>query len=395
MTWWSATWLVAKREATERARTRAYIVSTVLTLVILGGGAAIATLVSFDDAPRFDVAVTGPLPASFDEMLDGAAATAGIAIDTTLVSDPAAARAAVAEGRAHAAVIGPHTVVVEARRDTTVEAVLDAALRQAQFFERLGESGLPPEVVTGLLDGGRVDVESISEPPTTEGQTVAMISIMLLFFVITLYGQWVLMGVTEEKTTRVVEQVLSSISVRSLLAGKVLGLGALGLAQLVVIVVGGLIAFATLDTFELTSAAYPTAAWSILWFVLGFAFYGVLYAAAGSLVSRSEDAQATSTPVVLLSTASYLLTFAVIVPNPDSTLARLLSLVPTMAPIAFPARIGFAGVATAEILVGVAIMVASVVLATRLAARIYAGALLTSGSRVKLRHAWKAAGELV
>jgi ABC-2 type transport system permease protein len=92
--------------------------------------------------------------------------------------------------------------------------------------------------------------------------------------------------------------------------------------------------------------------------------------------------------------ASYLLTFTVILPNPDGTVAFILSLLPPIAPIAFPARIGFTGVALWQILLGMGIMLVAVFGVMRLAARIYAGALLGIGSRVRIRDAWRAAGEL-
>jgi ABC-2 type transport system permease protein len=389
-----AIWLVAMREAVERARSRAYIVSTAITVIVLAAIVVITMVVSDDEPPRFTVSVTGPLPAAFDQSAEAAAEVFGASVALEQVPDGDAARAAVAEGRADAAVIGPHTVVVESRRGTTIESILDAALRQSQFLEKLDEEGLPAFVVAGILAATRADVESISEPPETAGEVVAVVTIILLFIVITMYGQWVLMGVLEEKTTKVVEQILSSVSVRALLAGKVIGIGVLGLVQMLIIVVGALVAFGSFGLFDLPSSAYPAAAWSILWFLLGFAFYATLYAAAASLVSRTEDAQASATPVALIGVAAYLATFVVVLNDPSSTLSRALSLFPPMAPIAFPARIGFAGVATLEILVGVAVMVAAVVAVTRLAARIYAGALLTSGSRVKLRQAWKASREL-
>jgi ABC-2 type transport system permease protein len=212
--------------------------------------------------------------------------------------------------------------------------------------------------------------------------------------VITTYGQWVLMGVLEEKSTKVVELIVSSTSVRSLLAGKVIGIGMLGFAQLVFLVGLALGAGSLLDLYELPTGTVATAAWSLVWFILGFAFYAVLNAAAGSLVSRTEDAQAAATPIALVAVASYLLTFTVILPNPDGTTAKILTLLPPIAPIAFPARIGFTGVPLWEILLGITIMIVAVVGVVRIAARVYAGALLASGGRVRIRDAWRSAGEL-
>lgn len=394
MTGWTATWLVATREAVERVRSRAFIVSTVLTLVILGGLVTLTIVTAGGGPTRFEVAVAGNPGPGFANALDAAAAANDATVEVIPVADGAAARAGVEAGTVDAAVIAPHTIVVESRLGTPVEAILGAALHQTQFLERLHATGLPPEAIAGILSEGAVDVVQLTPPPDTEGEAVALIAVVLLFVVITMYGQWVLMGVLEEKTTKVVEQVLSSIGVRSLLAGKVIGIGALGLGQLMLIVAIGLVALQVTGAFEVPAGAYPAAAWSLLWFVLGFAFYAVLYAAAGALVSRTEEAQVASTPVVLIGVVSYLLAFTVVVTDPNATVSRVLSLVPPIAPIAFPARIGFEGVPVWEILTGVGVMVLAVVGVTRLAARIYAGALLAGGGRVKVRQAWKAAGEL-
>jgi ABC-2 type transport system permease protein len=183
------------------------------------------------------------------------------------------------------------------------------------------------------------------------------------------------------------------VSVRALLAGKVIGIGLLGIGQLLLLVAVGLGTGAALDAFTIPSSTLPTAVWSLVWFVLGFAFYAVLYAAAGSLVSRSEDAQTAAMPVALLSVAAYLGTFGVMY-EPDSMVARLVSLLPPMAPIAYPARIAAGVVPWWEICLGLLITIGAVIAVVRLAARIYAGALLAQGGRIKLRRAWRAAGEL-
>ena len=135
----------------------------------------------------------------------------------------------------------------------------------------------------------------------------------------------------------------------------------------------------------------PTAAWTVVWFLLGYAFYAVIFAAAGSLVSRQEDAQAAGMPVALAAVAMYLATFVVVIPWPESTAARVLSLLPPAAPIAFPARIALDAVAWWEPLLGVAIMVTAVYGVIRLAARVYAGGLLAGGARLGWRQAWRAA----
>jgi ABC-2 type transport system permease protein len=386
-----STWLVAMREATERARSRAYLWSTAFTLLIVGVLVAIVVLAD-QDPPTYDVGVVGDTPAGLPGTITAAATATGSLVSVVGYSDEAAARAAVDDGTLDAAVIGEDTIVVRKMGASGAEAILEAALRQARFLQALTAAGIDP---AALVDDATIAVEATAPPDDNGDEAVAMISIVLLFLVITTYGQWVLLGVLEEKSTRVVEQLVSSTSVRSLLAGKVIGIGLLGFAQLAALIIIGAGAGSIVGAFDLPSSTYATAAWSIAWFILGFAFYAVLYAAAGSLVSRSEDAQTAAMPVALFGVAAYLVTLFVVLPSQvNPAVSRIVSMLPPVAPMAFPARIAAGAVPLWENLLGVAVTLAAVVGVVRIAARIYSGALLAQGSRIKLRQAWRASGEL-
>jgi len=395
MSGWRATLLVATREARERARSKAFLASTVITVLLLGVVVAVVTLTD-TGPPHYGVGIVGTSPTALRNSINSAAVSSGALVDIGTFSDPAAAADALDSGEIDAVVLDGEAILLAEDASRQLQTIVELGLQQASFIEALQSSGLTSEAIADLFgsgDGIAVVREGSDGEPSTEG--VAFAAIVLLFVVITTYGQWVLMGVLEEKSTRVVELVVSSTSVRSLLAGKVIGIGLLGVAQLVLIIVLALVAGGVFDLFEIPGGTASTIAWSLIWFVLGFAFYAVLYAAAGSLVSRTEDAQAAATPIALVGVAGYLLTFAVIMPNPDGTASMILSLLPPIAPIAFPARIAFTGVPLWEILMGILIMTVAVVAVIRLAARVYAGALLTAGGRVKIRDAWRAAGELV
>ncbi|MEE9581516.1 MAG: ABC transporter permease [Acidimicrobiia bacterium] len=389
-----AIWLIARREAKERARSKAFLASTAVTVLLLG---AVVTIVALTDSgpPRFDVALVGDSPTGLTETLNAAAIASNALINYSDLEDREAIADAIELGDLDAAVLDDDTILLGPNPSTTLQTILEIGLRQSRLIERLEDAGLEPDALTSIFgaDGG-VSIITAGDPDEGAGEGIAFATIVLLFLVITTYGQWVLMGVLEEKSTRVVELVVSSTSVRNLLAGKVLGIGMLGLAQLVALVAIALTAGSVFDLFEIPGGSISTAAWSLVWFVLGFAFYAALNAAAGSLVSRTEDAQAAAMPIALVAVASYLVTFAVIMPNPDSTTAVLISFLPPVAPIAFPARIGFVGVPLWQILAGVVVMIVAVVAVVRLAARVYAGALLASGGRVKIRDAWRAAAEL-
>jgi len=387
-----ATWLIARREAKERARSKAFLASTIVTVLLLG---AVVTVVVLTDTgpPSYNIALVGESPTGLTAALNAAAVASDTLIDFSDLADPEAIADAIDLGELDGAIVDADTILLGDSSTRGLQRILEAGLGQSLLAERLESTGLDPALLASILEPD-TDVRIVAPETEGNGEGVAFAAVVLLFLVITTYGQWVLMGVLEEKSTKVVELVVSSTSVRSLLAGKVIGIGMLGFAQLVFLVGLALGAGSLLDLYELPTGTVATAAWSLVWFILGFAFYAVLNAAAGSLVSRTEDAQAAATPIALVAVASYLLTFTVILPNPDGTTAKILSLLPPIAPIAFPARIGFTGVPAWEILLGITIMIVAVVGVVRTAARVYAGALLASGGRVRIRAAWRSAGEL-
>jgi len=211
-----------------------------------------------------------------------------------------------------------------------------------------------------------------------------------------------LLGVTEEKSSRVVEIILSTVRPATLLAGKVIGIGLVALTQLgvVFLAIGGLLAVTgggTPDVGEATGGAFDISLSDVplgsigmllLWFVVGFSIYNVLYAAIGSLVSRVEDAQNANIPLSLLVVGSLVLSFATL-NDPDGPMAVVATYIPFSAPFAVPIRYALEAIAWWEVVASLAVSAVVFVLSVRAAGRIYEGAILRSGARVKIREAWR------
>jgi ABC-2 type transport system permease protein len=207
-----------------------------------------------------------------------------------------------------------------------------------------------------------------------------------LYLSLGIYGAAVASGVAQEKTSRVAEVLLAAVRPSQLLAGKVVGIGVCGVGQLAIAVVAGLIANAAVQ-----SAVIPATVWVLLpaillWFVLGYALYAFAFAAAGALVARQEEVQFVTLPIGMPIIGGFLLTYAAIA-APSAWWVRLLSFLPPLAPILMPARLALGGVAAWEMPVDVLIMVVAVYGMVRLAARIYAPALVRGGARLS----WSAA----
>jgi ABC-2 type transport system permease protein len=197
-------------------------------------------------------------------------------------------------------------------------------------------------------------------------------------------------GVGQEKGGRVMEVLLSRVRSQDLLAGKVLGIGLVGLGQMVLAVGAGAAAIIAVDTIDVPSAIPATLASTLLWFTLGYAFYSVAYAAVGALVSRVEDVQAAIAPLTWILLISY---FAALVAgdHPSAWYIQVASFLPITAPLVMPARVAVSTVAPWEVLLAVTLMILATYALVRLAAAVYSGGLLHSGGRPRPRDVWRAA----
>jgi len=215
------------------------------------------------------------------------------------------------------------------------------------------------------------------------------VSVLILYGQLIAYGYWVASGVVEEKATRVVELLLATISPRALLAGKVIGIGLLGFAQLLLIGLLGVAVGTASGELDLNGDLVAAVGVVLAWFVLGFALYSCAFAVAGALVPRQEDIQSVVAPLTVVIFASFFLSLGAL-DDPSSTLASVMSFIPPSAPMVMPVRLIAGDAAPWEILASVAITAAAAVGLIALAARVYGTAVLRTGSRVSLRAVWRA-----
>jgi ABC-2 type transport system permease protein len=186
-----------------------------------------------------------------------------------------------------------------------------------------------------------------------------------------------------------VEVLLAAVRPVQLLAGKIIGIGLVGLLQLFIIGGIGLVVALAFDRIVLPPGAAGTIGLILVWFILGYAFYSCLFAVAGAIVSRQEELQNTVTPLNLVLVASFFLAFSAL-QNPDGTLAQVASYLPPVAPLVMPPLVAGGTVPAWEVALSVLITLATIVALVPLAGRIYSGAVLRTGARVKLGAAWAA-----
>jgi ABC-2 type transport system permease protein len=190
--------------------------------------------------------------------------------------------------------------------------------------------------------------------------------------------------------TRVMELLVCRVQPRDLLAGKVLGIGVVGLGQMLLALLAGVAAIIALDTIDVPAAVPAALASAVLWFALGYAFWSVALAAVGALVSRVEDLQAAVAPLTWTMTLCAL-TAPVAAESPDAWYSRVASLLPITAPFTMPVRIAVGDVPAWEIMLAVSIILAATLGLVRLGGAVYSGSLLRTGARPRLGDVWRAA----
>jgi len=189
----------------------------------------------------------------------------------------------------------------------------------------------------------------------------------------------------------VVEVLLSSVKPWQLLAGKIAGIGLLGIGQFSGTIAVALIAVQTTDTVDLPSLDFSTVANLIVWFILGFLLFSVMYGAAGSLVSRMEDAQNVAFPLSMVAVAGFFISITAL-SDPDGPAAVIGTFIPFTAPFVVPVRAALIAIPLWQYLIAVVLTMGTIVGLVFVAGRIYAGGLLRFGTRVRLRDAWRSAG---
>jgi ABC-2 type transport system permease protein len=395
MSSWSAVGLVASRELSTRLRSKAYVITTVVMLVLIIGVSLVVKLLSGGGADA-TVGFTGPT-AELSAPLQASAKAIGERVATAAVADEAAGRAKVSDGSLDALLVGDGRnieVVVKKDLDGKLKNALDVLAGQLALNQQVIELGGDPAKVTVAVAGARAEVRPMEQPYDYNKQQLALgiIAGILIYLSLLMNGQIVAQGVVEEKTSRVVELLLSTIRPWQLMAGKVLGIGTVGLIQMVVIGGAG-VAFG-LATGVLTisfSTAVGTVAWLIVWYLLGFFMYSIVFAALGALVSRQEDVGGAIMPVLMVVIAGYIVGISVLPADPGSALAEVLSVIPLFAPTLMPMRLAMGGVPVWEAGLSVALVVALIPVLIWFAARIYRNAVLRTGAKVKLRDALKSA----
>jgi ABC-2 type transport system permease protein len=420
-------WAVIRREFVERARTRAFVIGTILGPIMMGALFVLPILMQRNTRVKHIV------------VLDAAQGGFGARVEATLAAtrrsdDTASAKrykvSRVALGGRQLAAVRDSLVARTDRRDLGDEQVdgivvveesaltrdtveyfganvgspaemgaLSRSLRQAVLMEKLTREQISPAVLTSVVKPIRLSTQRVSQGKLT-GQSgeasfaLAYAMSFVLYLALLIYGMQVMTSTVEEKTSRINEVMVSSLSPFQLLIGKVLGVGSVGLLQLGIwagtayalssqrerlgrLLGAGAEASASLPIPEIPFGVFAV---FLLFFVLGFLFYAAAYAAVGSACNTVQETQQVSAPLTILIVVGLMLMFRLL-DEPSGTLGRVMSLVPPFAPFVTPVRNSLSPLTATDLLLSVAAMVLGVLGMAWIAGRIYRVGVLMYGKR--------------
>lgn len=404
MSGFATMWQIAMREITERAKSKAYMIATgttiliVLALIILptvfGSDTEEATVASVGEGNEEIISTAVLLGNANDEPGE----PPSIAIETEEFDNRDAAIAALEEGDVDAVLVGAEEIIVESSSGfggNSLAGELQRAAGTVQIQAIIEEQGQQAADIIEIITSDPLETTTLTEgdPEESGSRTaIAYFGLLLLYMAVLLYGTWILTGVTEEKSNRVVEVLLSSVKPWQILGGKILGIGTLAMVQLLSTIAVAVIALRVTGAFDLPPIEVAAVLNLLLWFVLGFLIFAVLFGAAGSLVSRTEEANTIAAPMSIAAVAGFFVSI-IALDDPTGTIAVIGTFFPLTAPFVVPVRTALLAIPAWQYIAAVVITVATIVVLTRVAGRIYAGGLLRYGGRVGVRDAWRSAAE--
>ncbi|MEX2618993.1 MAG: ABC transporter permease [Egibacteraceae bacterium] len=385
-------WLIIRREATDRLRSKVYVYGTLAVTVAMAGLVLYAGL-SADEPARYEVGVVGAVPTGFDEVLAAGAAGQDVEVELAELADREAAAAAITAGEVDAVLLDATELMADGFPDAQLATLVETALHQAATAADLEAAGLSDEqLAVAMTPPPPLDVVDPDGTQDEDGAfgagMVGFASTLLLFLALSVNAGSLLTGAVEEKSSRVIEVLLGSVRPWQLLTAKITAMTALALGQIAVLVGAVLAANAVADTVELPPATAATVVVALVMLVLGFVFFAALYTVAGSLAANAEDAQGSAGPLNFILIGTYFAVVFAVLPDPGGVGAQVLTYLPPTAPFTVPARVAFDVIPLWQVVASCTVTLAGTVATVALAGRLYSASLL-AGGKLTWREAWQ------
>jgi ABC-2 type transport system permease protein len=395
-------WLIAKREYLERIRTKSFIVMTVLIPVLMIGGGLLSAINAARTKPASHIAVVSAdteLALDLQKELENGK-NSQMTVD--VISPPVADTRATLDGELSDKALDGYLWITptlsgattrpifsykpRSRGDIATEGTISSALRTVLMREQLAHKGMVASDVDALLQPVEIDSSSASTISSFVG---AYIMFLMMYVVVLLHGMNVARSIIEEKTSRVFEVLLATIRPEELLAGKILGVGSVGLTQVFLWLVTATLITSTAMLTSVAGAGMHVSigvaqiVFFFVYFILGFLLYASIAASLGAMVNSEQELQQLNMILVLPLVACMFVLGAVIT-NPSGTLATVVSLIPFCTPLIMYLRISIAMPPIWQIALSLVLMALAIYAAIWIASRIYRVGILMYGKRPNL-----------
>ncbi len=282
-------------------------------------------------------------------------------------------------------------IVENANMMTSVPEDIIAGINALYTNLQIGKLGLTEEQLQSITPNFEFSLEQTNEEEASGNIFAMMMMSIVLFYAIYFCAYQVSSSITTEKTSKIMETLVTSTSPRTIVLGKTIGIGLVGLFQMILIVATALIsAKSCLDeellnsVLDMSNITVYLGVITMVYFILGYFAYALLYALTGSTVSKPEDIQSANTPVALLAVIGFYLSYFTMM-NPTSGLNVFASLFPISSPFCMPFRIMMGLASGADVLISIAILLVTILIIAQIAIKIYSSAILNYGTKMSLK----------
>ena len=382
-TWWRSTGLVFGRALAENLRSKAFKVVTGILLLVSVAAVTLPQVLA-SDTTTYTLATVGEAPAAVVAALDAAGRAGDFEVEYVTRDSAEELRQAV---RHREATVGltADTIYATAREAGTFPAVVAQTVVTLETSRRLSEAGLSPRQIAEIQSvrpPRQVTVAAVGD----ESRALVGLAVgVVLYLALNFGGNIIATTVATEKSTRISEVLLAVLRPSQILTGTVLAIGTVTFLELLVLAVPLAVSVRVTEDNPLPAVASGDLVLAVVWFVLGFALYAFMYAAAGALVDKVTEVSTATAPLSVALLFGYLLSFFVVMESPDSPWTALASMFPVTAPLTMPLRWASGEVPVYQLVVAMALTAVTAVALLALASTIYRRALLITGHRVRFR----------
>ena len=264
---------------------------------------------------------------------------------------------------------------------------------------QISKLNITPEQIAAIEPEFDVELIETDENAARGNVVIMMIISLVLFYAVFFCAQQVSVAITTEKTSKIIETLVTSTDSKTIVLGKTLGIGIVGLVQVVLMIVVAIVSAKFCMDPELLNSIFDVSTITpkllivtLIYFCFGYALYSLFFALTGATVSKPEDVQYANGPVSFVAIIGFYLAYFSMM-NPSSSLNKISGIVPISSPFSMPLRIMMGTATNSEIVISLAVLVVTTILLAYIAIKVYSSTILNTGSRLTLKEAIKMAKE--